>query len=320
MKLSVAVPVFNEADNVTELVSRILKVLDGIPGGPHELIITDDGSSDGTRAALQVAVTSDPRIRALLLSRNFGHQQAITAALDHVTGDLVVVMDGDLQDTPEAIPQLLEMHDRGFDVVYAERVDRQEGWLLRISYRLFYRIMARLSGVPIPLDAGDFALMSRRVVEAIRSAPERNRYLRGLRAWAGFRQVGLPIARGKRLAGTTKYSFSALIKLAFNGIFAFSTVPIRAALLLGAFAVAAAVLFTAYAVTVKLTAGRTPAGFTSLVVTITFLSGVNLFFLGVIGEYVGRIYEETKQRPLYIIEQVLRHQSQPDSNPVPTKA
>lgn len=305
MRVSIAIPLLNEEAVLPELVRRIAAVLDGIPGGPHEVVFVDDGSTDATRVMLAEARRADGRIRAVLLSRNFGHQPAISAALDHVRGDVVVVMDGDLQDAPEEIPRFLAAHAEGYDVVYARRVDRKEGLVLRACYFLFYRAFSRLSRVSIPIDAGDFALMSRRVVDAIRAAPERNRYLRGLRAWAGFRQQGVVVERAARSAGQSKYSYRALIRLALDGLFAFSIVPIRAAMFLGALTILVAMVFVLYAIYAKLVLDRSPQGFTAIILIMTFLSGVILFFLGVVGEYVGRVYEETKARPLYVVDRVL---------------
>jgi dolichol-phosphate mannosyltransferase len=268
-------------------------------------VFVDDGSDDHTFAILREAARQDGRILVISLSRNFGHQAALRAALDHATGDAVVVMDGDLQDIPEAIPRLLEQYSEGYDVVYAQRIRRKEPWTLRLCYFVFYKMMALLSEEQLPLDAGDFGLMSRRVVDHLRRMPEHHRYLRGLRSWVGFRQIGLPIERGERPSGQSKYGFVRLLKLAADGIFAFSIVPIRAAALIGATVTLLSMLYVAYAVYAKLFLQRSPQGFTALIVTVTFLSGVLLFFLGVIGEYVGRIYEETKARPPYLISRIV---------------
>jgi dolichol-phosphate mannosyltransferase len=210
-------------------------------------------------------------------------------------------MDADLQDIPEAIPGFVEQFQRGYDVVYATRAHRKEAWWLKLAYFLFYRLLAMLSELNLPLDAGDFALISRRVVEQLRRLPEHHRYLRGLRSWVGFRQIGIPVDRAERHAGRSKYSLRKLFELASDGIFAFSIVPLRAATLLGVVATALSGLFSAYAVYARLFLKRSPQGFTALVLLITFLSGILLFFLGIIGEYVGRLYEEVKARPLYII-------------------
>jgi glycosyltransferase involved in cell wall biosynthesis len=306
MRLSVAIPVHNEEQVLPELFGRLTAVLDGVPGGPHEMIFVDDGSRDGSLGLLEAAAARDQRIVVVTLSRNFGHQAALTAALDQVTGDAAVVMDADLQDRPEEIPRFLAKLEAGFDVVYAQRVRRKEGVLLRAAYFVFYRLIAWLSRIRLPLDAGDFSLMSRRVVNEIRGVPEHNRYLRGLRTWVGFRQTGIAVERAERFAGQSKYSYRALIRLAFDGIFAFSIAPLRAAAVLGAVAVLLSTLFTLYAVYARVVLQRSPQGFTALIVVMTFLSGMNLFFLGVIGEYVGRVYEEAKARPLYVIGRLIR--------------
>lgn len=304
-RLSVAVPLFNEEELVAELVRRTGAVLDDIPGGPHEMVFVDDGSTDGTLASLEAAADDDDRVVVISLSRNFGHQAAITAALDHVTGDVVVVMDGDLQDPPEAITRFLERYAEGYDVVYAQRLRRKEPIWLRGCYFLFYRLLARMSDLPLPVDAGDFGLMSRRVVEQLRRSPERHRYLRGLRTWAGFKQVGIPVERAKRSAGESKYGLRRLFALAFDGIFAFSVVPLRAAAALGTLAIAVSTLFALYSLYAKFFMEQSPRGFTALILVITFLSGIHLFFLGVIGEYLGRVYQEVKGRPIYVVRKLI---------------
>lgn len=305
-RLSVAVPLFNEEATLPELLRRVGAVLDGIPGGPHEIVLVDDGSTDGTRALIEEAARTDPRVVSVALSRNFGHQPALTAALDHVRNDIVVLMDADLQDSPEEIPRFLAEHARGYDVVYAKREHRKEPPWLRFCYWAYYRLLARMAKPALPLDAGDFCLMTRRVVDEMRRTPERQRYLRGLRAWAGFRQLGIPVERAGRHAGESKYSFGRLVELGLDGIFSFSIVPIRAAAFAGAMAAGLALLFAVYAVYAKIFLDRSPQGFTALLVVGTFLAGVLLFFLGVIGEYVGRIYQEVKARPVYVVDRVVR--------------
>jgi len=300
-RLSVAVPIHNEESVLPELLRRLQAVLDALPYGPHEILFVDDGSSDRTFDMLEAAAHRDPRIVVISLSRNFGHQAAITAALDNVSGDATVVMDGDLQDVPEVIPQFVAKFQQGFDVVYAKRVRRKEPWLLRLCYFLFYRLMAKLSDTRLPLDSGDFGLMSRRVIIQLRKMPEHHRYLRGMRTWVGFRQTGIDVERAERHSGHSKYSLMRLLKLAFDGVFAFSIVPIRAAALFGAFVMFLSSAYVLYAVYAKVFLHESPQGFTALLVAITFLSGIVLFFLGVIGEYVGRIYEESKGRPHYIV-------------------
>jgi dolichol-phosphate mannosyltransferase len=307
-RVSIAIPVYNEQAVVPELLRRTRAVLDSLPGGPHEIVLADDGSSDRTLELLEKAAEEDDRLIVVALSRNFGHQTALTAALDHVTGDVAVLMDGDLQDPPEAIPTLLDAYRQGYDVVYVRRVNRKESWWLRGCYHVFYRLLATLSATQLPLDAGDFGLMSRRVIQEMRKMPEHQRYLRGLRTWVGFPQIGIPIERSARHAGRTKYNPTKLLMLAFDGIFAFSTVPLRAAAILGLFAIGLSVLFSIYSVYVRIFL-HSPQGFTAIILIITFLSGVNLFFLGVIGEYVGRVYEETKARPHYVIGKIVSQHS-----------
>ena len=236
-RLSVAIPLHNEEAGIPELLRRLGAVLDAIPGGLHEMVLVDDGSRDRTLEMLQAAARRDPRLVIVALSRNFGHQAALSAALDYVSGDVVVAMDGDLQDRPEAIPALLAKHREGFDVVYAQRVRRKERWPLRVSYFVFYRLLASLADIRLPLDSGDFALMSRQVVDQMRAAPEHNRYLRGLRSWVGFRQTGLVVERDERFAGTPSYGPLKLFKLASDGLFSFSIAPLRAAAMLGLVAI-----------------------------------------------------------------------------------
>lgn len=306
LRLSLAIPVHNEESVLPELLRRTGAVLDSIPGGPHEIIFVDDGSTDRTLSILEEAAQSDSRVSAISFSRNFGHQAAISAAIDHVSGDAVVIMDGDLQDTPETIPQFLEKFQQGYDVVFAQRIKRKEPLWLRACYYFFYRLIASLSDIRLPLDSGDFGLMSRRVVDQIRSMPEHQRYLRGLRTWVGYKQIGIPVERAERHSGRTKYSPMRLLKLASDGIFAFSIVPLRAATVLGLLGIAFSVLFSLYAVYAKFLLNQSPRGFTALTILVTLLSGFILLFLGVIGEYVGRIYEEVKARPNYIIGRVIR--------------
>lgn len=305
-RVSVAIALHNEEEVFPELLRRLRTVLDSIPAGPHEMVFVDDGSTDQTFDLVLGAAMCDPRIVGVRLSRNFGHQPALTAALEAVTGDLVVVMDGDLQDRPEEIPRLIAEYERGYDVVYAQRVRRKEAAPLRGAYYLFYRLMRRLSEIDVPVDSGDFALLSRQVVDQINRLPERHRYLRGLRTWVGYRQIGIPVERGARGGGTPSYTVGKLLRLAFDGIFAFSVTPLRVAWLLGACATGAASLYAAYAVIQRLFLGTSPEGFTALIVAITFFAGVQLLFLGLIGEYLGRVYDEVKGRPHFVVADVVR--------------
>lgn len=304
-RLSVAVPVYNEEQLLPELLSRLMAVVDSLPGGPHEVVFIDDGSTDGTRRILLEASRRDSRIKIVALSRNFGHQAAFSAGIDYATGDSIVLMDGDLQDEPEIIPEFVAQHERGADVVFARRASRQEGLALRIAYKLFYRVLSALSEVRLPLDSGDFALLGTPVVAALRRLPEHQRYLRGLRAWVGFRQVGIDVQRQVRRAGKAKYTTWKLIKLALDGMCSFSIVPLRAALLIGCIAIIASATFCLYALYVRLKGGATPQGFTASLLIMTFLSGVQLLFLGIIGEYLGRVYAEVKGRPPYVVAEIV---------------
>jgi polyisoprenyl-phosphate glycosyltransferase len=305
MRLSVGIPVHNEEEVVPALLARLLSVLDTIPGGPHEVVFVDDGSTDRSRQLLTDAAGRDPRVKVVALSRNFGHQAALGAALDHVTGDAVVFMDADLQDEPEVIPELLRQYEAGADVVYARRASREEGLLLRAAYKLYYRIVTSLAEVPLPLDSGDFALLGAPVIDALRRLPERQRYLRGLRTWVGFKQVGVDVQRRARAGGRPKYTVWRLIQLALDGVCSFSIVPLRAATLTGLAAIAAVVAFCLYAVYQRVVVGAMPVGFTASLVVMTWLAGIQLLFLGVIGEYLGRVYTETKGRPTYVVADIV---------------
>jgi dolichol-phosphate mannosyltransferase len=305
MRLSIGVPLHNEEAVIPELLTRLTAVLDALPGGPHQVVFVDDGSSDGSLRLLTAAARRDSRVKVVALSRNFGQQAALVAALDHATGDTLVLMDGDLQDEPEVIPELLRQHEAGADVVYARRASREEGLLLRTAYRVYYRLMAALSEVPVPVDSGDFALLGAPVVAALKRLPEQQRYLRGLRAWVGFKQVGVDVQRKARAAGSPKYTTWKLLQLALDGICSFSTVPLRAAALTGFIAILAACAFSIYAVYMRIASGTVPAGFTASLIVMTLLSGVQLLFLGVIGEYLGRVYAEAKGRPTYVVADIV---------------
>ena len=304
-RVSVAIAVHNEDEVLPELIRRLATVLDALPDGPHEAVLVDDGSTDRSWELILEAAASDSRFVGIRLSRNFGHQAALTAALEAVTGDLVVVMDGDLQDPPEEIPRFVTEYERGYDVVYAQRIRRKESRPKRASYYLFYRLMRRLSEVAVPVDSGDFALLSRRVVDQINLLPERHRYIRGLRTWVGFQQTGIPVERHARAGGTPSYSIGKLFRLAFDGVFAFSVAPLRAAWLFGACVSAAASLYALYAIFQRLFLGTSPQGFTALIVAITFFAGVQLLFLGLIGEYLGRVYDEAKGRPHFVVTETV---------------
>ena len=307
-KVSVAIALHNEQEVLPELLRRLTNVLDQLPGGPHEVVFIDDGSTDRTFDLISEASARDPRVVGISLSRNFGHQAALSAGLENVTGDVVVLMDGDLQDRPEEIPRFLDAYEAGFDVVYADAGSggRRAG-RFELPTSCSTDSMAKVSNLRMPLDSGDFGLLSRRVVDRINALPERNRYLRGLRAWVGFPQIGIPVQRDPRAAGRPSYNLGKLMRLAADGIFAFSIAPLRAAALLGALTTAGAALFAAYSIFIRVVLGESPQGFTGrvLIVAIIFFSGIQLMFLGLIGEYLGRVYDEAKGRPHYIVSAVV---------------
>jgi dolichol-phosphate mannosyltransferase len=304
-RVTIAIPIHNEEEVIPALLQRVGAVLDATPGGPHELLLVDDGSRDRSLPLLEEAARQDPRITVVVLSRNFGHQAALTAAFDHARGDVMLLMDGDLQDPPEALPALLARLDEGYDVVYVRRTRRKEPVWLRASYHVAYRIIASLSKIALPADAGDFAVLSRRAIEAVRDLPERQRYLRGLRSWVGFRQTGLEVERAARAGGVSKYSLRRLVGLALDGAFAFSTAPLRFIGVAGGITLLGSIAFSLFAIYAKLVLGRSPQGFTALTVLGTLVGGMILLSLWIIGEYVGRIYEEVKRRPVYLVDRIV---------------
>ncbi|MDP9227687.1 MAG: glycosyltransferase family 2 protein [Actinomycetota bacterium] len=300
---SFVLPVMNEEGTLPELHRRLAAVADGLDG-ETEFVFVDDGSDDRSREILLELRKADPRVRFAALSRNFGHQLALTAGLDLASGDAVVIMDSDLQDPPELIPKLVARWREGYDVVYAVRSRRagESGFKLRTAH-LFYRLMNRASDIDLPLDAGDFRLIDRRVVEVVRNMREPDRYLRGMFAWAGFRQTGVEFDRDARAAGDTKYSLPRLIRFATDGLISFSTVPLRLALALG-FAISVfAFLAGLGAIVLKLAGVYAIPGWASVTVMLSFFSGVQLLLLGAVGLYVGRIYEQGKGRPLYLVSE-----------------
>ena len=300
--VSVVVPVFNEQQTLDRLIERLTQALDGA-GERFEVVFVNDGSRDRSAELLRAHHARDPRMKYVSLSRNFGHQVAVTCGLDHAQGDAVIVMDGDLQDPPEVLPGLIARWREGFDVVYAVRRRRKEGWAKVLAYKAFYWILRRVSYLDIPLDSGDFSLIDRRVIDLLASMPERNRFVRGLRTWVGFRQVGYEYAREARFAGQSKYSLAKLFKLAFDGLVSYSYVPLRLVSNVGLLVSATALGYMGYLLVARLFGGTPIEGWTSTVVIVLFLGGVQLLSLGVIGEYVGRIFEEVKQRPHYVVRE-----------------
>ena len=306
-KLSIIVPCYDEQDVLPELFARLASVAASW-GMDYEVICVDDGSRDRTWEMLKDQNQKDPHWRCLSFARNFGHQTAVSAGLFYAAGDAAVVIDADLEDPPEQIACFVEKWREGYDVIYGIRQKRKVGWFKRLCYWTFYRLMARLVAFEIPLDTGDFCLISRRVLDTINAMPERNRFVRGLRAWSGFRQTGVAYERAARFAGEPKYNFKKLVKLAMDGLFSFSKVPLRVATYLGLSVSAVAFFGVLFTFAQKIFAaefariGLAPgAGFPTIVISVLFLGGVQLICLGILGEYIGRIYEEVKGRPLWIL-------------------
>jgi dolichol-phosphate mannosyltransferase len=299
--LSIVIPVLNEEAVVPELTRRLTEFLAKV-GGTWEVVFVDDGSTDRSREMLADLCRGDARFRLVALSRNFGHQLAVTAGLDYARGEAVVVMDADLQDPPEVVSEMLARHHEGYDVVYGVRRRRQkESWFKRSTASAFYRLLRAMVGVPIPLDAGDFRLMSRRVVVALRSLREAHRFVRGMVAWVGFRQIAVYYDRPGRFAGETHYPVRKMVRFAIDGITSFSPVPLRIATYLGAFAGFLGFGTAAWAAWAKLVGQYSVPGWTTIMLAVSLAASAQLLMIGILGEYVGRIYEEVKRRPLYLL-------------------
>jgi dolichol-phosphate mannosyltransferase len=303
--LSIVVPIFNEYEVIDEFYGRSKKLIDSMSSNLEcELIFVDDGSSDDSYQKLMKLADEDHSIRVVKFSRNFGHQTAITAGIDIARGDAVVVIDADLQDPPEVIKELIEKWEEGYEVVYGVRDKRDgESKMKLLTAKLFYRLLKAITNIEIPLDVGDFRLMSKRAVEQFRELRERDRFVRGLVSWVGFKQVGVSYKRDKRYAGETKYPYRKMIKFALDGIISFSSIPLKFATWLGYITSLVAFLY-ACSVFVQKALGITVQGWATITVGMFFLGGVQLLCLGIIGEYIGRIFNEIKQRPLYIIDEI----------------
>jgi dolichol-phosphate mannosyltransferase len=299
--ISVILPVYNERETLLELKARLTPILDEQVSGSFEVLFVDDGSRDGSDLIIDGFHDHDPRFKAIHFSRNFGHQAALQAGLDAASGDAVALMDADLQDPPELLEQFIERWRQGYDVVYAVRKKRKEAFWKRAAYAVFYRTMKVISEIDVPLDAGDFCLMDRRVVDTLVSLRERNRFLRGLRSWVGFRQIGVEYERDSRHAGEPKYTLRKLVGLALSGYIGFSAAPLRMATWFGLIAALTGFLVALWAVYTKLAGIYSPRGWTSTIAIIMFIGGVQLLMLGVIGEYLSRVYDEVRRRPLYIV-------------------
>ena len=303
-QISVIVPCYNEEEVLLTTHQRLTEVLEKLQGYAYELIYVNDGSRDKTLPMLREIAQADHRVKLLSFSRNFGHQIAITAGLDYCSGEAAVVIDADLQDPPHLIADMVRRWEQGADVVYGKRRDREgETFFKLFTARLFYRFINRLADVDIPLDTGDFRLMNRKALNAFLKLRERHRFVRGMVAWVGFKQEALEYDREARFAGTTKYPFRKMMRLAFDAIMGFSNVPLRLASFVGfitSFLAFAGILYALYA---KIFTNETVAGWTFLMIAILFIGGITLVVLGIIGEYIGRIYSEIKQRPLYLIQE-----------------
>jgi len=306
-KISIVVPCFNEEAVLPILIERVLAAAPAW-GADYEVICVDDGSQDRTWRLLRAQCERDARWRAVAFARNFGHQTAVSAGLHFATGDAVVIIDADLQDPPEAVTQLLAKWRAGFEVVFATRKKRRDPWIKRALAWGFYRLLQKMTPLPMARDAGDFCLLDKKVVAVIKALPERSRYLRGLRTWCGFRQASVEFDRAERAAGRPQYTFRKSFKLAMDGLFSFSAAPLRLATYLGLWVSGFAFLGVVFTLAQKLFASEFAkihlapgAGFPTIVISVLFLGGVQLICLGILGEYIGRIYEEVKGRPLWII-------------------
>ncbi|MBG0785817.1 MAG: glycosyltransferase family 2 protein [Anaerolineaceae bacterium] len=300
---SIIAPIYNELENIPELYPRVRDVLDQT-GEPWELILVDDGSTDGSTDVIRTLAENDDRVKPIIFARNFGHQIAVTAGLDYSRGEAVVIIDADLQDPPEVILDLIEKWREGYEVVYAVRGEREgESWFKKTTASLFYRVIYRITDVNIPLDTGDFRLMDRKVVNIMNQMRERHRFLRGMSSWVGFKQIGVTYKRKARFAGETKYPFKKMLKLALNAITSFSYFPLQMATYIGFITAGLSVIAIPVVILLRLITGTTLEGQATTLIIVLFLGGVQLISLGIIGEYIGRIYDEAKGRPLYIVSE-----------------
>ena len=303
-KISWIVPCFNEEESIYQTIKRLVDVSNSINEFKWEIIIIDDGSSDRSRLIVKEIMNEYKLVKLICFSRNFGHQYAVQAGLNFSNGDAAVVIDADLQDPPEIVGEMIDYWKKGYDVVYGRRMKRySESIFKRLTALIYYRILNLLSEIDIPLDAGDFRLIDRKVIKALQEMPERGRYLRGLIAWCGFKQIDVPYERAGRLAGRSKYSLKKMIIFALEGITAFSRRPLRLATFFGIFCAIGSFLLTLFVIYIRLFTNSWIQGWAGLAVGILFLSGVQLISLGILGEYIGRIFEEAKSRPMYFVEE-----------------
>lgn len=305
--LTVLVPVYNEEAVIGEFYRRTVDVCETLEGTRFELLFVDDGSSDRSIELVHDLIQDDPRVSLLRLSRNFGKEAALTAGLDHVDSDAVIIIDADLQDPPELIPDMLKLWRQGYDTVYGQRTERNgETFAKKVTASAFYRLMAHVARFSIPRDTGDFRLLSRRAVNALKSLPESNRFMKGLFSWIGYPQIALKYSRDPRHAGDTKFNYWKLWNFALDGITSFTTLPLKLASYIGVFLAFGSFVYGAYVVVKTLLWGDPVPGYPSLMTVILFIGGIQLMFLGVLGEYLGRMFDETKRRPLYLIQEHVR--------------
>jgi len=300
---SIIAPIYNELENLPELYRRVKEVMNST-GEPWELLLVDDGSTDGSTESICELAREDKRVRPVIFARNFGHQIAITAGWDYARGDAVVIIDADLQDPPEVILEMAKKWKQGYEVVYAVRAEREgESWFKLWTASLFYRLIYRITDVKIPLDTGDFRLMDRKVVNVLKQMRERHRFPRGMSAWVGFKQIGVDYKRAARVAGETKYPFRKMFRLALNAITSFSYFPLQVATFFGFASAGIAILAIIPVIYLRITGSQAFFGQATTLIAVLFLGGVQLISLGVLGEYIGRLYDEAKGRPLYIVRE-----------------
>jgi dolichol-phosphate mannosyltransferase len=300
---SIVAPIYNELDNLAELYQRIKEVLK-TTGEPWELILVDDGSTDGSTEKIHELAKQDEHVRPVIFARNFGHQIAITAGWDYARGDAIIIIDADLQDPPEVILELVKKWKEGYEVIYAVRAEREgESWFKKFTASMFYRIIYRITDVKIPVDTGDFRLMDRKVVDVLKQMHERHRFPRGMSAWVGFRQIGVDYKRAPRYAGLTKYPFQKMLKLALNAITSFSYFPLQVATFFGFVSAGIAILAIPVVIYLRMEGSPQFTGQATTLIAVLFLGGVQLISLGILGEYIGRLYDEAKGRPLYIVRE-----------------
>jgi glycosyltransferase involved in cell wall biosynthesis len=312
VELSFVVPLYNEEENFSYLTQRLGEIMDSLPL-TCEVVLIDDGSRDKTTTLMSNIALQDARYHCVFLSRNHGHQLALSAGLSVARGSkALMILDGDLQDPPELVHDFLQKLNEGYEVIYGIRKKRKEGPVKKLAYWAYYRFMRNISTVELPLDSGDFSMISRKVADYLNNMPEQNRYIRGMRTWIGFKQTGIEYERSARFAGTSKYSWKKLFELAYSGIFNFSSYPVKFITRLGIMAISISLLYLAYTIVAKFYFHNVPTGFTALIFAITMFSGVQLISLGIIGEYVLRIYQQSQQRPLFIIDKVIRDQELKD--------